>query len=172
MTRQGILRENNCQHRGLYIDIITPKFYLKSTLVLEKHTFTMLFHTLLVVLLALAIHGFMPNSPTVGQQISTQQYSRPTKNAFRFCTNTEASNEQDLVSRPDALFPYGETDWKKIVENKWFCVDKTGFIPALERSGSYVKIWRPRRIGKSLLCEQLKYYYDMAVDEEEVSSYL
>jgi len=65
------------------------------------------------------------------------------------------------------LFPYGISDWKTIVTQGRFYVDKTKYIEILENSGDYWKIWRPRRFGKSLFCDQLHHYYDKAVSDVE-----
>jgi hypothetical protein len=49
-----------------------------------------------------------------------------------------------------------------------FCVDKTAYIRTLEAAGAYNKIWRPRRFGKTLVCDMLAEYYDAANSEEKV----
>ena len=71
-----------------------------------------------------------------------------------------------LASAPSCYFPYGVSNWKTIQSRQSFYVDKTMYIPELERAGYYLKIWRPRRFGKSLFCQQLEYYYDQNVDDE------
>ena len=63
-------------------------------------------------------------------------------------------------------------DWKQIQKDGLFYVDKTHFIEKLENAGCYLKIWRPRRMGKSLFCNQLRYYYDKAVSADEVSVFV
>jgi len=59
------------------------------------------------------------------------------------------------------LIPYGIADYKEIVENNFYFVDKTKKIPLLEKSGRYLMFLRPRRFGKSLLLSYLAYYYDI-----------
>ena len=56
--------------------------------------------------------------------------------------------------------PYGISSFGKMVEEKFLFFDRTQAIEDLENSGSYLKIWRPRRSGKSLFCSQLALYYD------------
>jgi len=57
-------------------------------------------------------------------------------------------------------FPYGISDFKKIVTKKYFYCDRTDKIPLLEKSDSQLFI-RPRRFGKSLLLSMLANYYDV-----------
>ena len=59
------------------------------------------------------------------------------------------------------LIPYGIADYKRIVEEDFYFVDKTHKIPLLEKAGSYLMFLRPRRFGKSLLISYLAYYYDI-----------
>jgi len=57
--------------------------------------------------------------------------------------------------------PYGIADYKRIIEEDYYFVDKTYYIPKLEEVGSYLMFLRPRRFGKSLLISYLAYYYDI-----------
>ncbi|MEA1923411.1 MAG: AAA family ATPase [Pseudomonadota bacterium] len=58
-------------------------------------------------------------------------------------------------------FPYGISDFKKIVTEGYFYCDRTDKIPLLEETNSQLFI-RPRRFGKSLLLSMLENYYDVA----------
>lgn len=64
-------------------------------------------------------------------------------------------------------FPYGISSFELIVSDNFFYVDKSRAIQDLENFGQYVKLWRPRRSGKSLFCSQLSIYYDILVPNEE-----
>jgi hypothetical protein len=56
--------------------------------------------------------------------------------------------------------PYGVTDFIAIQkENKYF-IDKTKYIPELEKSGNFLTFLRPRRFGKTLLLAVLDAYYN------------
>ncbi|NDV60129.1 ATP-binding protein [Bacteroides sp. 519] len=57
--------------------------------------------------------------------------------------------------------PYGITDYVRMVRDNYYYVDKTHFIPIIERSASYFFLIRPRRFGKSLLLNVLDAYYDI-----------
>ncbi len=58
--------------------------------------------------------------------------------------------------------PYGVADFKRI-RNEGYCyIDKTGYIPLLEQAGSFLFFVRPRRFGKSLMASMLRCYYDIA----------
>jgi hypothetical protein len=50
-------------------------------------------------------------------------------------------------------------------------VDKTAYIRTLEASGKFIKIWRPRRFGKTLFCETLAEYYDAAISTDQVFNF-
>ena len=58
--------------------------------------------------------------------------------------------------------PYGISDFKRIRREGYYYIDKTGFIPLLERAGSFLFFVRPRRFGKSLMASMLRCYYDVA----------
>ncbi len=63
-------------------------------------------------------------------------------------------------------FAYGEADFAKIRRKEAFYVDKTPFLPELERTDfGYSKLifLRPRRFGKSLLINMMEHYYDIAL---------
>ncbi len=59
-------------------------------------------------------------------------------------------------------FPYGISDFKKIVTEDYFYCDRTDRIPLIEKAGQYILFIRPRRFGKSMLISMLKNYYDVA----------
>ena len=63
--------------------------------------------------------------------------------------------------RPDQI-PYGVKDFKRIRLEDRYYVDKTAFIRKLEARADFLFFVRPRRFGKSLLCETLRCYYDVA----------
>lgn len=57
--------------------------------------------------------------------------------------------------------PYGISNFKKLRENDYFYIDKTGYIEQLESYGEpYIFFLRPRRFGKSLFISLLDTYYD------------
>jgi len=59
-------------------------------------------------------------------------------------------------------FPYGISDFRKIITKGHFYCDRTDRIPMLEDTGDYLVFLRPRRFGKSLLLSMLANYYDVA----------
>ena len=62
-------------------------------------------------------------------------------------------------------FPYGISDFKKVITKGYFYCDRTDRIPLLEESDSQLFI-RPRRFGKSLVLSMLENYYDVAKADE------
>lgn len=58
-------------------------------------------------------------------------------------------------------FPYGLSDFSKIVQGGYFYQDRTDRIPRLEAAGDQLIFIRPRRFGKSLLLSLLEHYYDV-----------
>ena len=61
-------------------------------------------------------------------------------------------------------FPYGISDFRKIITGGYYYRDRTHTIPLLERTDSTLFI-RPRRFGKSLVLSMLENYYDIARKE-------
>jgi hypothetical protein len=60
--------------------------------------------------------------------------------------------------------PYGRSNFGDIRRGGFFYVDKTPFLPILERDEAgyaYVLFLRPRRFGKSSFLSLLEHYYDM-----------
>jgi hypothetical protein len=55
---------------------------------------------------------------------------------------------------------YGEANFENLRKDKYFFVDKTHFIPLMEKKKKFFFI-RPRRFGKSLWISLLMSYYDM-----------
>ena len=66
--------------------------------------------------------------------------------------------------RPEQI-PYGVKDFKRIRLENFYYVDKTAYVRELEKRANFVFFVRPRRFGKTLLCETLKCYYDVAEKE-------
>ena len=58
-------------------------------------------------------------------------------------------------------FPYGLSDFSKIILGGYFYQDRTDRIPLLESAGDQLIFIRPRRFGKSLLLSMLDHYYDV-----------
>ena len=63
--------------------------------------------------------------------------------------------------RPEQI-PYGVKDFKRIRLEDFYYVDKTAFLRKMEERANFLFFVRPRRFGKSLLCETLRCYYDVA----------
>ena len=57
--------------------------------------------------------------------------------------------------------PYGITDYDRIVNENYYYVDKTDFIPMIEKSDSFFTFLRPRRFGKTLYLATLDAYYNI-----------
>ena len=56
--------------------------------------------------------------------------------------------------------PYGVSDFANVIEQNQYYVDKTMFIPELEKQPSNLFFIRPRRFGKSIFLSMLYSYYD------------
>ncbi|MFQ5616082.1 MAG: AAA family ATPase [Anaerolineales bacterium] len=63
-------------------------------------------------------------------------------------------------------FPYGISDFYKVITRGYFFVDRTDHVPLLEEAGEQLVFLRPRRFGKSLLLSMLENYYDVAKADE------
>lgn len=63
--------------------------------------------------------------------------------------------------------PYGVCNFQEIIEGNYYYIDKSRFIETLETRNTPVFL-RPRRFGKSLFSEMLRWYYDLkAADQFE-----
>lgn len=62
--------------------------------------------------------------------------------------------------------PYSIASYKTIRQHNYYYVDKTPYIPLLEKMGRYLIFIRPRRFGKSSFLTLLETYYDVAYAEE------
>nr|WP_241636107.1 AAA family ATPase [Fusobacterium gastrosuis] len=63
--------------------------------------------------------------------------------------------------------PIGISDFKEIIEDNYYYIDKTKLIDDLIKDGSKVKLFtRPRRFGKTLNMSMLNYFFDIVNAEE------
>jgi len=62
--------------------------------------------------------------------------------------------------------PYGQSNYRKVIRNGFYYVDKTAFVRTLEEQGDYHVLLRPRRFGKSLFLSMLWHYYDVNFKDE------
>ena len=63
-------------------------------------------------------------------------------------------------------FPYGVSDYYKLITEEYLYIDRTACIPLLEDAGNALLFLRPRRFGKSLLLSMLENYYDVNKADE------
>ncbi len=63
-------------------------------------------------------------------------------------------------------FPYGISDFYKLITEDYFYLDRSDRIPLIEDAGVQLLFLRPRRFGKSLLLSMLENYYDIAKAEQ------
>ncbi|HBF06495.1 MAG TPA: AAA family ATPase, partial [Prevotella sp.] len=56
--------------------------------------------------------------------------------------------------------PYGVSDFVSVIEQNQYYVDKTMFLPDLEKQPDNLFFIRPRRFGKSIFLSMLYSYYD------------
>ena len=65
------------------------------------------------------------------------------------------------------LIPDGISDFKTLIENNYYYVDKTPFISEVGKNvGKTLLFTRPRRFGKTLNMSMLKYFFDVREAEE------
>ena len=63
--------------------------------------------------------------------------------------------------------PIAVEDFKEIIEQDYYYVDKTKFIEDILNDGAKVKLFcRPRRFGKTLNMSMMKYFFDIREKEE------
>ena len=54
--------------------------------------------------------------------------------------------------------PYGISDFKRLRNENFYYVDKTMYLPLIEKMPSYLFLIRPRRFGKSLFLSLMRTY--------------
>ena len=65
--------------------------------------------------------------------------------------------------------PYGISNFKKLIDEDYYFIDKTKYIELLENfNEQYLIFLRPRRFGKSLFLSMLEYYYDINYKDEKL----
>ena len=63
--------------------------------------------------------------------------------------------------------PIAVEEFKKIIEENYYYIDKTKFIEDVLNDGAEVKLFcRPRRFGKTLNMSTLKYFFDIENKDE------
>lgn len=63
--------------------------------------------------------------------------------------------------------PIGIENFKEVIKNDYYYVDKTKLIEDIVNDGTKVKLFtRPRRFGKTLNMSTLKYFFDIKEAEE------
>lgn len=63
--------------------------------------------------------------------------------------------------------PIGIEDFKMLITDDYFYIDKSKFIEEILNDGALVKLFtRPRRFGKTLNMSMLKYFFDIRKAEE------
>ena len=65
-----------------------------------------------------------------------------------------------MMEQQVKLLPYGVADFATVIEQNLYYVDKTMFIPELEKQPRNLFFIRPRRFGKSTFLSMLYSYYD------------
>lgn len=62
--------------------------------------------------------------------------------------------------------PYGVANFVEVTEQNMYYVDKTMYLPLLEKQPRSLFFIRPRRFGKSIFLSMLRAYYDIAQKEK------
>ncbi|MEA3228608.1 MAG: AAA family ATPase, partial [Campylobacterota bacterium] len=62
--------------------------------------------------------------------------------------------------------PYGLSDFRRVLQEDYYYIDKTSFIEKIEDEANFLYFLRPRRFGKSLTISMLEYYYDIQYKDE------
>ncbi len=61
--------------------------------------------------------------------------------------------------------PYGISNFVDIIERNQYMLDKTMYLPLLEKEADALFFIRPTRFGKSLLISMMRAYYDISMTE-------
>ena len=74
--------------------------------------------------------------------------------------NQNAQTTQNQIMKSPKQIPYTISNFETIITENYYFVDKTKYIEELEKA-KYPVFLRPRRFGKSLFTEILRWYYDI-----------
>ena len=69
-------------------------------------------------------------------------------------------------ARPMKKIPYGISDFRSVLAEDFYYIDKTSFIEKLENYGRFLYLIRPRRFGKSLFVNMLDFYYNVRWEKD------
>ena len=65
--------------------------------------------------------------------------------------------------------PIGKSDFKSIIQDNFYYIDKTNFISEIiDNSADVILLPRPRRFGKTLNLTMTKYFFDVEEDNREI----
>ena len=70
-------------------------------------------------------------------------------------------NQATSTRKYPKRIPYGMMNFKAVIEDDCYYVDKTPFVEKIERANKFFFYIRPRRFGKSLTLSMLEHYYDI-----------
>jgi Predicted AAA-ATPase len=77
-----------------------------------------------------------------------------------------------LYKNTDAMqrkkIPIGQSDFKTIIEDKYYYIDKTLYIKDIINANTALLTTRPRRFGKTLNMTMLAYFYDINADNRSL----
>lgn len=62
--------------------------------------------------------------------------------------------------------PYGVSDYRRVIQENMYYVDKTAYIQLLESTADFMFMIRPRRFGKSLFLSMMRYYYGVEYKDD------
>ena len=69
--------------------------------------------------------------------------------------------------------PIGKSDFKSIIEDNFYYIDKTDFISeVIDSSADVILLPRPRRFGKTLNLSMVRYFFDVEEDNRELFNHL
>ena len=75
--------------------------------------------------------------------------------------------EEVMEVKDKKALPIGLSDFKSVIEENYYYVDKTGLISSILKDGANVNLFtRPRRFGKTLNMSMLRYFFDFENREE------
>jgi len=73
--------------------------------------------------------------------------------------------------REKKKLPIGKSDFKDLIDNNCYYVDKTLFIKEIiDSSADILLIPRPRRFGKTLNLSMLRYFFEQTDDDRAIYS--
>jgi CheY-like chemotaxis protein len=101
----------------------------------------------------------------VSEYIDKKGTEKPYDTLYYQIKNILKKDKKSIATAPFVL-PAGSSDFKKIITERYYYIDKTILVKDIINEGEVLLITRPRRFGKTLNMDMLNCFFDICNKEE------